>query len=78
VYVLGPKVWDLIPAKQNFGFDTLMEQVLGGALRAQVHAFEGIWLDIGRPEDYARAAEVFEDNRDRILPLDIEPRGSGG
>lgn len=68
VYVLGPSVWDLIPSGEAFGFDTLMGCVLAGKLRAQVHHLDGIWLDIGRPEDYERAAEVFAANRTRLLP----------
>lgn len=68
VYVLSPEVWDIVPPNQCFGFDVLMEEVLRGVLRAQVYRFEGIWLDIGRPEDYERAAEVFEQSCDELLP----------
>jgi NDP-mannose synthase len=74
VYVLSPVVWDLIPPGEYFGFDTLMEMVLGGELAARVFRFNGIWLDIGRPEDYQRAAEVFHANRHRLLP-DLEEQG---
>ena len=68
VYVLSPVVWDLIPPNQYFGFDTLMDKVLGNGLDTLVYRFDGIWLDIGRPEDYAMAAEVFERSRDVLLP----------
>lgn len=68
VYVLEPEVWDLIPPNRQFGFDLLMEQVLAGSIEAGVYRFDGIWLDIGRPEDYAEAAETFERERPRLLP----------
>ncbi len=68
VYVFSPELWDIVPPNEHYGFDTLMEEVLRGTLRAQVYRFEGIWLDIGRPEDYERAAEVFEQSRDELLP----------
>ncbi len=68
VYVLEPEVWDLVPENQPFGFDRLMEVVLSGSIRANVFRFDGIWLDIGRPEDYQEAAEVFERERGRLLP----------
>jgi len=32
------------------------------------HPFDGYWLDIGRPDDYARSVEEFEKFRDRFLP----------
>jgi NDP-sugar pyrophosphorylase family protein len=70
IYVLGPRVWDLIPTNKFFGFDALMERVLAGSLHAEAYHFDGLWLDIGRPEDHGRAAEVFEKNRQRLLPPD--------
>ncbi len=68
VYVISPSIWDLIPPSQVFGFDTLMERVLAGVVQAQVYRFDGIWLDIGRPEDYAEAAKVLENSRGQLLP----------
>ncbi len=68
VYILEPEVWDLVPPDRQFGFDRLMEHVLAGAIEAGVYRFDGIWLDIGRPEDYAEAAETFERERTRLLP----------
>lgn len=68
VYVLSPDVWDLVPADRYFGFDTLMDSVLRGELRARVHRFDGIWLDIGRPEDYANAVDVLEASRELLIP----------
>jgi NDP-sugar pyrophosphorylase family protein len=70
IYVLGPRVWDLIPPNEFFGFVALMDRVLGGALRAQAYRFDGLWMDIGRPEEYERAAEILEENRHRLLPPD--------
>ena len=34
----------------------------------RVHAFEGLWLDLGRLEDFQQAVEEFSKNRDRFLP----------
>jgi NDP-sugar pyrophosphorylase family protein len=76
VYVLGPAVWDLIPPDVYFGFDVLMDRVLGGDLTARVHRIDGLWLDIGRPEDYERAAEVFEQFRERLLPGGLAGAGA--
>ena len=30
--------------------------------------FDGLWLDIGRPDDYANATRLFQENRARLLP----------
>jgi NDP-sugar pyrophosphorylase family protein len=73
VYIFSPTVWDKVPENTLYGFDNLMEEVLAGRLKARVHRFEGIWLDIGRPEDYERAATVFDENRDILLPAEERP-----
>ena len=32
------------------------------------YPFEGYWLDMGRPDDYATAIEEFESRRGEFLP----------
>jgi NDP-sugar pyrophosphorylase family protein len=32
------------------------------------YPFDGLWLDIGRQEDYGRAVETFAAERARFLP----------
>ena len=56
IYVLEPDVLRLIPAKGVFGFDDLMAVCLGKRIGVRAHPFGGLWLDIGRPEDYDGAA----------------------
>lgn len=67
VYCMEPAILDLIPPKVAFGFDDLMHAMLDRGL--PVHAFrhEGMWMDIGRPEDYLKAQEAFEENQASIL-----------
>jgi NDP-sugar pyrophosphorylase family protein len=33
----------------------------------RTHPFDGLWLDIGRPEDYEDAVRTFEANRSEFL-----------
>jgi NDP-mannose synthase len=68
IYIVSPGIWDLIPPDTAFGFDTLMDRVLHGTVRAQAYRFDGIWLDIGRAEDYEEASRVFEISRSQLLP----------
>lgn len=55
VYCMEPSILDLIPTGVPFGFDDLMYEMLGRG--APVHAFlhDGLWLDIGRVEDFQKA-----------------------
>jgi NDP-sugar pyrophosphorylase family protein len=59
IYVLNRRCLELIPRDRPYGFDHLMHALLerGDHVQAVPHA--GQWLDIGRPEDYERAQDLF-------------------
>jgi NDP-mannose synthase len=56
-----------VPPGQKYGFDNLMGDMLARSRPVQVEEHPGYWLDIGRPDDYARAIEDFESGRERFL-----------
>ena len=55
VYVMNRKILEHIPDNQHFGFDNLMLTLLEKKQNISIYRFKGYWLDIGRPDDYARA-----------------------
>ena len=62
VYMVSARALQRIPQDCPYGFDSLMLDLLDARLPATVVPFSGYWLDIGRPEDYATAIDVFERN----------------
>lgn len=60
IYCMEPGILDLIPKGVPFGFDDLMYQMLDSGQAAYAYRHDGQWLDIGRPEDFTRAQEMFE------------------
>jgi mannose-1-phosphate guanylyltransferase len=50
------------------GFDTLMLDQLSLGRAPRSFAFDGYWLDIGRPDDYDRANNEFAQRRSQLLP----------
>ncbi|MDB5807746.1 MAG: nucleoside-diphosphate-sugar pyrophosphorylase [Betaproteobacteria bacterium] len=60
IYMVSRRALDWIPADTAFGFDHLMHALIGANVLADVRRYSGYWLDIGRPDDYARAIEEFE------------------
>jgi len=68
IYVLSPSLLSVIPKGRHFGFDDLMYALLASKATIRSYRHTGLWLDIGRREDYDNATEVFEKNRDRLLP----------
>lgn len=67
VYMASRRIMDFIPEGRSYGFDNLMLDLLVAEKPAGVREFNGYWLDIGRPDDYVAAIEVFEKNRTIFL-----------
>ena len=67
IYMLSKKVLDFIPNNTPYGFDQLMLALLAKNEPVAVNTFTGLWLDIGRPDDYVAAIEQFDQLKDKIL-----------
>jgi Nucleoside-diphosphate-sugar pyrophosphorylase involved in lipopolysaccharide biosynthesis/translation initiation factor 2B, gamma/epsilon subunits (eIF-2Bgamma/eIF-2Bepsilon) len=68
IYGVNKRILDLVPGDRKYGFDDLMTGMLAAGLPVDVEPYSGEWLDIGRPDDYIRAIETFEQKKDRLLP----------
>lgn len=67
IYCMEPEILKLIPDGVPFGFDDLMHVMLGKGLPVHVFQHDGMWMDIGRPEDFEKAQQVVEENEAQIL-----------
>jgi NDP-sugar pyrophosphorylase family protein len=67
VYMMNRKAVELIPPKINYGFDGLMLDLIDSGDSAVVKRFDGYWLDIGRPDDYAQAIDQFDSMKSKFL-----------
>jgi NDP-sugar pyrophosphorylase family protein len=67
VYIVDKSILSLVPEDQPYGFDDLMHTLLERGERVTVSPYEGYWLDIGRPDDYAQAVEEFDQRRHQLL-----------
>ena len=77
IYVLEPKVLDLIPDGTPFDFSKdVFPAILAKGLPLYGMRIEGVWIDIGRPKDLIRASlEVLRrEGREQRL-LGVEPFG---
>jgi len=66
VYVFSKSILSLVPEGAPFGFDHLMLKMLEENLPINTYSYDGYWMDIGRPEDYAQAQRDIENNRGLI------------
>ena len=60
---MEPRVLDYIPPGVPFGFDDLIHTLLARGLPAYTFAHDGLWLDIGRIEDFQTAQELAWDDQ---------------
>lgn len=59
IYCMEPKILDLIPENVPFGFDDLMHEMMDLRLPVHMYKHDGLWLDIGRKEDFEQAQNNF-------------------
>jgi mannose-1-phosphate guanylyltransferase len=63
IYCMDPVVLERIPSGVPFGFDDLMFQMLEEGAAVRLFKHNGLWLDIGRVEDFLRAQDVAWDEQ---------------
>jgi NDP-sugar pyrophosphorylase family protein len=67
IYVFEPAVVRFIEAGTKLDFPELVQRLLEAKEKLAIYRSEDFWLDIGRPDDYQRAIEVFAKQRERFL-----------
>ena len=68
IYCMEPGILGLIPKGMPFGFDDLVHEMLANKWPIYTYEHNGIWMDIGRKEDFKVAQEVFlRDYKSRVL-----------
>jgi len=70
IYVFQPEVLSYIPYGERLDLPDLVLALLAAGRRVAAYPFEGIWLDIGRVDDYERAVAEFEQHRSEFLPTE--------
>jgi NDP-mannose synthase len=68
IYAVNRRILQFVPPDTKYGFDDLMKDLLAKVEQVDVETYEGYWLDIGRPDDYLRAVEEFEQRKLQFLP----------
>lgn len=67
IYAFNKSALNFIPENQYYDIPTLILNLLSQGYKIQSYPFDGLWLDIGRQEDYENAIEIFELNKSRFL-----------
>ncbi|MFI0435952.1 MAG: sugar phosphate nucleotidyltransferase [Parachlamydiaceae bacterium] len=57
IYMVNKRILQFIPSEVLFGFDHLMMKLIGLNEHVLTYHHQGLWLDIGRPQDCLEANE---------------------
>lgn len=68
IYVFEPRVLEYIPADQYLDFPDLVLKMIAAGEKVVAYPFDGYWMDLGRPDDYQKANEDFNNMRLQFLP----------
>jgi NDP-sugar pyrophosphorylase family protein len=67
MYVFEPEVLKYIPRGEYLDFPDLIHKLLDAGEKVVGYPFDGYWMDLGNPEDYAQANRDFERMRGQFL-----------
>ena len=66
IYVYEPRALAHIERGEYLDFPTLVQRLIEAGEKVSTFAWDGYWLDIGRPDDFAMAIEQFEAHREEF------------
>jgi NDP-sugar pyrophosphorylase family protein len=73
IYVLEPAALSFIPADGYFDFPDLVQNLLQANAPVGAFEYDGLWLDIGRHEDYDQAITLLEEGKLAVLDDAFDP-----
>jgi len=66
IYVYEPGVLQYIQPGAYLDFPDLVLKLIANDEKVCAYPNDSLWLDIGRPDDYARAQELYAEKKDLI------------
>lgn len=67
IYVYEPEVVRHIEPRQYLDFPDLVNKLLKHGERVCAYPSDCLWLDIGRPDDYARAQQLYAEKKEDFI-----------
>jgi NDP-sugar pyrophosphorylase family protein len=67
IYVYEPMALKYVQRGRYLDFPELVLRLLDAGEKVSAWPYEGLWLDIGRPSDYAKAQELYSRTRPELL-----------
>jgi len=68
IYIFEPAILKYIPKDEYLDFPNLVHILLAAGERVIGYPYDGYWMDLGNPDDFAQANRDFEKMRSQFLP----------
>lgn len=68
IYMMSPEVQGYIPKNQFFDVPDLINTLLQDGKVVRHFLNESYWIDIGKPDDFKRASDEFDQMKEHLLP----------
>lgn len=68
VYAFNRNALELVERGERYDLPQLVLGLIARQQPVKVYVSDDVWLDIGRPDDYAQASKTFAELRDEFLP----------
>jgi NDP-sugar pyrophosphorylase family protein len=77
IYAVEPRALDYIPESGYFDLPELVHALLRAGEPVGAYAFDGVWFDIGRQDDYEKAVEAWTESgwAESLYPGDPSSNG---
>lgn len=62
IYIIKPKIFDIIPEDTYYGIDSLIKEMLSKNMKVAKYLMQEYWLDIGRTNDYQKASDAYKEH----------------
>ncbi|PIE69221.1 MAG: alcohol dehydrogenase [Deltaproteobacteria bacterium] len=62
IYILNPAVLSIVPKGEPYAMTTFMEDIIAKGKKLGSHIVDGLWIDVGRPEDFEQACQLVIDD----------------
>jgi NDP-sugar pyrophosphorylase family protein len=67
IYVFDPCLLEYIPRGERLDLPDLIRLLIAKKIPVHPYLLNGVWLDIGNPEDYEKAVDLFVEHPSSIL-----------
>ncbi len=62
IYIFKPELLQIVPSDERYNMDTLILNMLARGMPITHYPIKEYWLDIGRPDDYEKAQQVYKES----------------